>query len=833
MSPETTAYALPLTAPAATQTEIAGGKGAMLARLFQAGLPVPSGCILTAPALTFYLGAQHEPPLQNPIPIELQVALRDVLDALGSTPSGWAVRSSAVAEDSDTASFAGIYDSLLNVEETQLWDAIRSCWSSWWSDRARAYRQRLGLPHVPHMAVVIQHMVPAQCAGVAFTVDPISGDTTQMVVNAASGLGIDVVSGVVEPEQYWLSKTPDVRVLNTRLHPAATRPLLTAEMTAGLGAQLLRIETLCGTPQDVEWAWDGEQCWIVQSRPITTVGQQTTDQHTAHGPDVWTNANLKDVLPGLISPLSWSIVGTQLDDAIRIQYARRDYTWPVQRQAARRFWGRIYFNMSLFQQAAYEVYGAPSEDLIAHLGGPKVQGFTPPQSPGWRMRWRWLRNIVAAMRFFKHLYREVPGRFAELYQYYQEERQHIPQLDREALIQALLTRAETNLPFLVFHLDLNAALNAYLTILRQLMQRYLPEAEGSRFADLVTGLGEVHSADHSYRLWELSRLARQMPEVMTFLVRRDWRDWREALAPTEWAAPWQAFLDTYGHRGLYEVDVANPRWREQPDYLFDMLAAYAALAQDTPPFNPQRQTQRRQHAEAATLGQMPFWLRPWCRHALRRTQAFSRYREQSKSHLVRLIDLARQVCLRAGDILVQAGLLDERDAVFFLERDDLVAALHGEVDRTFIQHRVAQRRLERRRYAALQPPDAIVGDRPVYETGLSDHGRVLSGLPSSPGRVVGTARILRTPQDSPRLQAGDILVAPSTDPGWTPLFLLAAGLVMETGGYLSHGAIVAREYGIPAVLNVPLALQRIPDGATITLDGAAGTIQLADPTSTC
>jgi pyruvate,water dikinase len=301
------------------------------------------------------------------------------------------------------------------------------------------------------------------------------------------------------------------------------------------------------------------------------------------------------------------------------------------------------------------------------------------------------------------------------------------------------------------------------------------------------------------------------------------------------AAPWQTFLETYGHRGLYEVDIANPRWREQPDYLFDLLAAYAALELDTPPFDPERQAQHRQQAETATLRRIPYWLRPWFRRILNRTQAFSRYREQSKSHLVRLIDLARQRCLQAADDLVQTGFLDERDAVFFLERDELVAALQGESPRASIQHRVAQRQLERQRYAALHPPDVILGEQPVYEPVcemmLSDRGRVLTGLPSSPGRVVGTARILRTPHDSDRLQAGDILVAPSTDPGWTPLFLLASGLVMETGGYLSHGAIVAREYGIPAVLNVPQAMQRIPDGTTITLDGGAGTIQLYESTS--
>ncbi len=531
--------------------------------------------------------------------------------------------------------------------------------------------------------------------------------------------------------------------------------------------------------------------------------------------------------------MSWSILGMELDDAIRAQYARRDYTWPIERRVIRRFWGRIYFNMSLLQQAAYEVFGVLPEETINVLGGAAVQGFTPPHPPGWRTRLRWLRHIVSAMRLFRSLYQTAPDRFASLYLHWQQECQRLPQLDREALIDAFVPRPQTEASFLLFHLDLTAGLNAYLTMLRQLIDRYLPEAEGGRFADLVTGLGDVHSADHSYRLWELSRLARQMPEVMAFLARRDWSTWQETLAPTGLAEPWQTFLTAYGHRGLYEVDIANPRWREQPDYLLDILAAYAAMEQDTPPFNPEAQAQRRRQAEAATLKRLPFWLRAWARRTLHRVQAFSRYREQSKSHLVRLIDLARQHCLRAGDDLVQAGLLDERDAVFFLERDELVAALRGETDCTFIRHCVTQRQLERQRYAALQPPDVIVGEQPVYDTAPSDCGQVLSGLPLSPGRVIGTARILRTPQDYDRLQAGDILVAPSTDPGWTPLFLLASGLVMETGGYLSHGAIVAREYGIPAVLNVPQAMHRIPDGATIVLDGGTGTIQLTEITPFC
>ena len=251
--------------------------------------------------------------------------------------------------------------------------------------------------------------------------------------------------------------------------------------------------------------------------------------------------------------------------------------------------------------------------------------------------------------------------------------------------------------------------------------------------------------------------------------------------------------------------------------------------QATAPFDPQVQVRRRQAAERAIMPQAAFWWRPWLRIVLQRTQAYSRLRENSKSHLVRLIDVGRSLALKAGQYLVDEALLSEPEAVFLLESDEVKAALCGETSPENLARLLRQRRLERQRYAALQPPGAFVGEQPCYEHALTEQGTVLRGLPSSPGRVAGIARVVRTPQDGTRLQAGDILVAPSTDPGWTPLFLLAAGLVMETGGYLSHGAIVAREYGIPAVLNVPLATQYIADGSRIVLDGGAGVVQITPP----
>jgi pyruvate,water dikinase len=829
-------YVQPFTAVAAMDVAQTGGKGATLARLFQAGLPVPSGCVVTTQALATYLDTHglHAAAtveetcrivLTGEPPAAMQAALHTVLSQLDTAPSGWAVRSSAVAEDSALASFAGIYESFLEVQEGDLWASIRNCWASWWSARALAYRQRLGdTTPLPHMAVVVQTMVPACCAGVAFTAEPTQGDRTRMVINAAPGLGVTVVSGVVEPEQYTLAKAPAIRLLETRLLRPDQPPLLPADVVVALGELLQRIEALCGSPQDVEWAWDGTRCWILQSRPITTLA----DGATAAAGIVWSNANLKDVMPGLVSPFTWSLMQPQLAAAIREQYAQVGYPVAADHPVIRRFWGRPYFNLSLFQEAAYTLFGTTAEKQVAQLGGAMVQGFTPTGTPSRWQRLRWLCNALRVGRLAERARRAAPASFAAVQRRWQDELQQASQLDRAALLHKLETFTAVTQTFLLQHLYLTWAMSGNFGYLRESIGRWLPQATTGLVAELVTGIGDVSSAEHSYRLWELSRLARQSPQVMIFLQQRQWHTWRQALAGTPFMHAWQQFLDAFGHRSLYEVEMANPRWREQPDYLFEVLTAYAALPQEAAPFDPQAQVHRRQAAEREALRHLAPWRRPWLRSILRRTQEFSRLRENSKSHLVRLIDIGRCMALTAARFLVHDGLLAEPENVFMLAGDEIQGALQGKKNRQELTRLITQRRLERQRYAALQPPEVVVGERPLYEPPSVGAGTVLRGLPSSPGRVAGTARVLRSPQEGTRLQPGEILVAPSTDPGWTPLFLLAAGLVMETGGYLSHGAIVAREYGIPAVLNVPLATHRIPDGSALVLDGGAGIVWLEE-----
>jgi len=766
--------------------------------------------------------------------------LRTALAAVPAAPHGWAVRSSAVSEDHATTSYAGVYESFLEIPDEELWAYIRACWASWWSERAVAYRQQVGETNAtPRMAVVLQHMVPARCAGVVFTAEPLHGDRTRMVINAAPGLGVAVVSGIVQPEQYTLAKTPDLRLLETRfLHPNGP-PLLPPEVVLQLGALCQRLETFCGSPQDVEWAWDGTACWIVQSRPITTLGDATLNGTE----DVWGNANLKDVIPGLVSPFSWSLMQPQLEGAMRQQYARAGYLVPPERPLLRRFWGRPYFNISLLNEAGYALYGATPELQAAQLGGMVPPRARPPVSPSLRQRLRWLRNMLRFVRIANRVAKIVPTQFAMVQQRWREERQSLSDLDRAALLEKLEHHADVTQPFLELHLHLSWAMSGNFSALRDMAARAVPQVNlgqgpsplpsatgrgsaASLAAELVTGIGDVSSAEHSYGLWELSRLARQSPQVMAFLAQGKWDTWRQQLAGTAFAKAWQEFLETYGHRALYEVEMANPRWREQPDYLFEVLATYASLPQARAPFDPEEQARRRQAAEHEVCRLLTPWRRPWFRATLRRTQAFSRLRENSKSHLVQLIDIGRLMALRAAHFLMQDGLLEDAEAIFCLQIEEVRTALRGAMPVETVRHLITQRRLERQRNAARHLPDLFIGECPLYTESLPTQGTVLTGLPSSPGRVTGIARVLYSPQEGARLQPGEILVAPSTDPGWTPLFLLASGLVMETGGYLSHGAIVAREYGIPAVLNIPLATQRIPDGSSILLDGAQGVVQV-------
>ena len=354
---------------------------------------------------------------------------------------------------------------------------------------------------------------------------------------------------------------------------------------------------------------------------ITTLGDAALNGTRCLG-----QCNLKDVIPGLVSPFTWSLMQPQLEGALRQQYARAGYLVPPERPLLRRFWGRPYFNISLFNDAAYALYGTTPEHQAAQLGGIVPPGAHPPASPSLRQRLRWLRNILRFVRIANGASKTALTQFALVQQRWHEERQSLPHLGRAALVEKLEQHADVTQPFLELHLHLSWAMSGNFSALRAMVARAVPQGElgqgpaplpspngagraASLAAELVTGIGDVSSAEHSYRLWELSRLARQSPPVMAFLAQVKWATWQQALAGKTFAEAWHEFLAIFGHRALYEVEMANPRWREQPDYLFEVLATYASLPQARAPFDPEAQARRRQAAEQEVYRLLTPWRR--------------------------------------------------------------------------------------------------------------------------------------------------------------------------------------------------------------------------------
>jgi pyruvate,water dikinase len=366
----------------------------------------------------------------------------------------------------------------------------------------------------------------------------------------------------------------------------------------------------------------------------------------------------------------------------------------------------------------------------------------------------------------------------------------------------------------------------------------------------MAGTRAVESAEQGYRLYEVAIAATRDPDACRYLAApsSDPNSWCSLPAHSPFRQAFTAFLDEFGHRGVYEFELANPRWNENPSYLLDCVRGVSVQAMPAVPDESARM--KRQGAEAA-VARLPLRLRlfvSWFAHQARRAAAL---REAGKSTLVALLEPIRAIVLEMGRRMLAAGLLEAKEDVFFLTWSDVLAFLYGEWDGQGAQALVADRKEQHAAWLTQVPADVFLGDPAGYsaaspmadeheteETGVRRQTRSgrgeepMHGIAASPGQVAGRARILYHPDEGRNLQAGEVLVAPSTDPAWTPLFLRARAVVMETGGYLSHGAIVAREFGIPAVVNIPGLLKRVEDGHLLTVDGNRGLVTLGDVSPT-
>jgi pyruvate,water dikinase len=705
-------------------------------------------------------------------------------------------------------------------------DAVRRCWSSVWTARALAYRARQGISHAgAAVAVVVQQMVPADVAGVLFTADPLTGRRDRVVVEAVRGLGDALVSGRVTPHR-WVLDAGTCAVLDRP--EGAGRQLIDDERLRELADLGLRAAALSGGPQDVEWATAGGRCWVLQSRPITTLFPLPPGPPA--GPGLRVYIPLTVAAQGVTEPM------TPAGNAVFAGLATAVFSlWsPGRRPQALPPWvslvaGRLFYDIT-------PLLASP------HLGR-RLADRMALKDPGTAAALReWLdreghrldrpHGAMSTVGLSVMVAREVPGLLAAT---------AAPARARRRL----LARAEDQVEELHrVAASLPGAGEQVQFVLATLPRRTLDVA-WAQLPPVYVGLLAGALAAWLCERWlgssvGLEPVRRWLPHdptlAMGTAVARLAQTCHAAGVEPSPAVPGMAeFLATFGHRAPdREIDLGLPRFRDDPTYVVQLVRSYLAAGDPAELLARQRRgaeqaavavrelvaEARRSHGRARAL---------LLRAVLFRYRALGGLRERPKFDLVRVLALGRSLLQEVGAALVAAGRLDDADDVFFLDPGDLRAGVEGTAPD--LRESARRRRLEYQRELGRRAvPRVLTSDgETVYGPAApaSAAPGTLVGTGVSPGVHAGLVRVLDSPVGA-ALTPGEVLVAASTDPGWTPLFHLAGALVMEVGGVVSHGAIVAREYGIPAVATVPDATRRLRTGQRVRVDGGAGTVTLLD-----
>ena len=856
---------------------LVGGKAAALARLLAAGFRVPPGYCVTTAAYDERLNANGFSPSER-WGIALQLTgearqqylneCRSIIERIDASSlledrleerrlilepreTRWAVRSSATNEDAAQASFAGLYRTELGICSRELGPVITRLWSSIWDERVIDYMRKTGTGAAPPaMAVVLQSMIVARVAGVAYSIHPVTGRKYQVAINAVRGLGAPLVDGSVTPDHYIVEIGPAGRprlvcrrslahqteglfLGKDGLHrePIApdeqNRPALTESELFDVASLAKRVEQAFGAPVDMEWAFEADGLWILQARPITAVrpSADLTD-----GECEWSRTNFKETMPEIPSPMGLAFLEHFMDAYILSHYRRLGCRIPKGLPAVRTLYGRPYINVTLFHSLVGQLRGEPALN-IEQMGGEPLQSVPAVQPLGWTA---FLRAGWLMWREMRRVMRTGPSLFAQMKEMASQfGRDRITQLSFKQIGERLAAIGrwleERELTF-----GIAGGVGQCLQTFSVLLPRWLGDDWRSLLNSALQGQGTVISAQQIIRLAELTEIARKDAGVSRALQEgtSNLPSYRHALNGTEFLLSFDRYVQDYGHRGLGESDVMSPRFAEQPDVLLGVIIAQLRGAGSSPEAILLRQRTHREEALATIKARFGWRLDRWWifRWWYRRLCLFFTLREANRHHLMYYSAAARNLLLRAGEQLVVQGIFAEREDIFFItlkEREDLFAGSSQDW-----KSLIRSRRVERERWATLSVPDTVRDWNAVSQGMLNDaapHGdRPLKGIPISPGVVTGSVRLVRSQADWARVRSGDIVVAPVIDPGMAPLFGIATGLIVEMGGTLSHGAIIAREYGLPAVINVGRATSILSDGETIILDAERGEIVRCD-----
>ncbi len=890
--------------PACTDLAIAGGKGANLARMTAAGLPVPPGFCVTTRAYAEFITAgaldariaetiaqaSGEPGVveaataslrrdieTSPLPEAMADAIITAYEALGEQVYV-AVRSSGTAEDLAGASFAGLHDTYLDIRGADaVLDAVRRCWASMWTARATSYRATRGFDQsTARICVVIQTMISSQVAGVLFTANPMTGDTTEMVVNASWGLGEALVSGITTPDEYTLDAR-DLRVKDQRVgakerrvvrNPATgigtivedtpeagrERFALSPSQVRALWRLGQRVAGYYGSiPQDIEWALDGQGIYLLQSRPATGADFAWDEDlefwraHSDDGTILWTRSWADEVWNGGISPFTYSYRGEVFTRAVANSvklWGLKPLTQPVFRYHA----GTAYYNTAVEQRLVTETALKPFRvALLAHLDPDRHdEVLNAPLSVAAYLRMHARiallgRPIHGAFRYFHTMddyfsrrVTEADGLTTEQLTA-QSDQGVIDYLERFVELKGKNTEDQWT-EFFIIARDTLGVLAGVIA------KWYDPDAQAV-LTDLLTG-GPVPTttAEENKWLWRLSEQIRASDRLSALFAEHGINyltAFEQCAEGREFLAEYRKFMSAHGHRGHADRDIYFPRRADDPAIDHQNFATLLAATNRVDPQTREQTVDARRealvakidtHLRAQPLGKLRAKI---FRGLLDYAHRFFLYRDNQRHYFDRYTYSMRRGVIEIGRRLADRGVLPNADDAYFLGREELYALLRGETATELTHAKIAGRRANFMRMTerAARVPKYLRDGRPVtFDTHTDTSGGGLRGVGTSRGHVTARARVVLQLQNIGQVKAGEILVTNSTDPGWTPVFTLLAGIVLETGGMLAHGSLLAREYGFPAV-QIADATQLIPDGALITVNGDTGEVTIEDETA--
>lgn len=767
----------------------AGGKGGMLARMYQNGYPVPEGFVILPSA---FQGEKLNKEAWNEILALLNTIRKNNEGAL------FAVRSSALSEDSAQASFAGEFETVLNVKtDEKVLEAIYTVFRSRQSERVKVYSTVQGIDQSHQIAVVVQLMVPSEISGVLFTADPITGSFSSMIGNYVHGLGEQLVSGEANAYDFKLNRPKGKYDGPDEFKKYANK----------LYQYAAKLEKELGSPQDIEWAVAKGKLYLLQARPITTLTSGNLDTYEINeslaSDTIWVNTNVGEAIPDVVTPLTWSIV-RDLD--IETNFIPGYYLW------SGNICGRIYSNIGQRISAITSMYGSPKlgVKILGEVFGQIPEGLTIPVYPFKRIEL--LKEMIPRVIYYIKKNRENSKIMS---QYIQETpdwcRRTTEAIEKINSKEELLTLWKNELePYnrKAWWGLMASGTNAVIALtLRKKLTKLVGTEDANTLLSNLRGDSELAS---------LGPVVGISKVIKGELSREE-------------------YLKQNGHRGPHEFELSLPDPSEDINWLERQIEEFKESDTNVEELLNKQHTQY-EAARKRFKARFPNKVK-WLRKKLAKASEGARIREAARSEFVRVFRVIRAFALKAGELM---GIGEDVFFLYMNEVEDLLS------DRDVKTKYIPARKENYEKYKSLPPFPSVIRGRFNPNEWVNDPNRrmdfydstmpiavasdteTLKGFAGASGRIEGVVRVLASPEDGEKLQSGEILVATTTNVGWTPLFPRAAAVITDVGAPLSHAAIVARELGIPAVVGCGNATLRLKTGDRVLVDGGQGTVHILE-----